>query len=220
MAGGMGMLFGYFTGMPDSDEISLDAHEDLVMTGGRCEDDVQMITLNGPPDITRGSQEERRNWMLDAMTRFPDTLDPDAAREAELVSEVRVAPETMLRGFFRQATGPGWALVGDAGHFKHPSTAQGISDAIEQALHVADALRSGEDLSGYEQWRDERAAEHYEWSFDFARLPRPEVAGPLFRGIAGDPEAAQDLRDTNTRLVRPRSGAMTKERLQRWFSAG
>ncbi|MDX6637646.1 MAG: hypothetical protein QOJ01_1157, partial [Solirubrobacterales bacterium] len=45
-----------------------------------------------------------------------------------------------MRGFFRRAAGPGWALVGDAGHFKHPGTAQGIGDAVEQAIHVADAL--------------------------------------------------------------------------------
>ena len=66
-----------------------------------------------------------------------------------MITGVRVVPETMLRGFFRPATGPGWALVGDAGHFKHPATAQGISDAIEQALHVADAVaRSDPDLAG------------------------------------------------------------------------
>ena len=43
-------------------------------------------------------------------------------------------------------TGPGWALVGDAGHFKHPGTAQGIGDAVEQAICVAESL-SGADPS-------------------------------------------------------------------------
>jgi 2-polyprenyl-6-methoxyphenol hydroxylase-like FAD-dependent oxidoreductase len=219
MAGGLSLLYGYFTGLPDNEFIHLDAHEDLILNWGKCEDDVHIIVLNGPPELTHGNAEERRRRLREGMARFPETLDGTAARDAELISEVRVAPETMLRGFFRQAAGPGWALVGDAGHFKHPATAQGISDAIEQALHVADALLGGEDLSEYGQWRDERATEHYEWSFDFARLPRPEVAGPLFRGIAGDPEAAQDFRDTNTRFVRPRSGAMTEERMNRWFSA-
>jgi 2-polyprenyl-6-methoxyphenol hydroxylase-like FAD-dependent oxidoreductase len=109
--------------------------------------------------------------------------------------------------------------VGDAGHFKHPATAQGISDAIEQALFVAENLLDGEDLSDYSRWRDERADEHYDWSFQFARLPRPEVATPLFGGIASDPKAAQDFRDVMSRRVRPRSGAMTPERMQRWFSA-
>jgi flavin-dependent dehydrogenase len=37
------------------------------------------------------------------------------------------------RNFFRQAAGPGWALVGDAGHHKDSITARGISDAFCQA---------------------------------------------------------------------------------------
>jgi 2-polyprenyl-6-methoxyphenol hydroxylase-like FAD-dependent oxidoreductase len=146
-------------------------------------------------------------------------FDPHLLEGSEQITPIRVAPETMLRGFFRQATGPGWALVGDAGHFKHPATAQGISDAIEQALHVAESLTSlGEDLSNYETWRDERAREHYEWSFDYGRLPRPEVARPIFGGLAADPEAGQAFRDTFTRQARPRADVLTPERLKRWFA--
>jgi flavin-dependent dehydrogenase len=121
----------------------------------------------------------------------------------------------MLRGFFRQPTGPGWALVGDASHFKNPSTAQGISDAIEQSLHVAGKLLTGENLGGYEAWRDERAREHYEWSFDFACFAKPETSGPVFRGIAADPEAGQNLRDALSRQLRPRSDVFTDARLRR-----
>jgi hypothetical protein len=33
----------------------------------------------------------------------------------------------------RRATGPGWALVGDAGYFKDPLTAHGITDALRDA---------------------------------------------------------------------------------------
>ena len=32
-------------------------------------------------------------------------------------------------GYFRQSVGPGWALVGDAGYFKDPLTAHGMTDA-------------------------------------------------------------------------------------------
>ena len=45
-----------------------------------------------------------------------------------------------MRGFFRRPNGPGWALLGDACHFKHPGTAQGIGDALEQGVFVAEAL--------------------------------------------------------------------------------
>jgi 2-polyprenyl-6-methoxyphenol hydroxylase-like FAD-dependent oxidoreductase len=134
-----------------------------------------------------------------------------------MVGPLVVAPESLMRGFFRTAAGPGWALVGDAGHFKHPGTAQGISDAVEQGLYVAEAL-SGDrpGLADYERWRDERAAEHYDWSFAWGRFPRPE-SEPLFRGWAQEEQAGQDLRDSFSRRVPP-SQVLSQERLARWFS--
>ena len=122
-----------------------------------------------------------------------------------------------MRGFFREPTGPGWALLGDASHFKHPGTAQGIADAIEQAIYIAEHLSSSSgDLSEYEHWRDQRAAEHYEWSFAWGRFPHPETAAKLWCGWASDAEAGQNLRDSFSRLVEP-SEVTTKERLERWF---
>jgi 2-polyprenyl-6-methoxyphenol hydroxylase-like FAD-dependent oxidoreductase len=47
------------------------------------------------------------------------------------------------RGFLRQAHGPGWALVGDAGYFKDPITAHGITDALRDAELLADAAVQG-----------------------------------------------------------------------------
>ncbi|MFN4023473.1 MAG: NAD(P)/FAD-dependent oxidoreductase [Hyphomonas sp.] len=44
------------------------------------------------------------------------------------------------RGRLRQATGPGWALVGDAGYFKDPISAHGITDALRDAEILARAL--------------------------------------------------------------------------------
>lgn len=43
-------------------------------------------------------------------------------------------------GFLRRAWGPGWALVGDAGYFKDPVSAHGITDALIGAELVADAI--------------------------------------------------------------------------------
>ena len=58
---------------------------------------------------------------------------------------------------------------------------------------MADALLGADpELAGYQRWRDERAAEHYEWSYRAAHWPVPERSGPLFAGLAADPLAAQD----------------------------
>ena len=74
-------------------------------------------------------------------------------------------------------------------------------------------------LTEYERWRNGRAEAHYEWSFNFGRLPRHEFAEPLYAGIASDERAGQDFRDVLTRRVDPPLGAAYPERRARWFAA-
>ena len=57
-------------------------------------------------------------------------------------------------GFLRRAAGHGWALVGDAGYFKDPATAHGITDALRDAGLLASAITVGGDIAGYEAERD------------------------------------------------------------------
>lgn len=67
-------------------------------------------------------------------------------------------------GFFRQSFGPGWALVGDAGYFKDPLTAHGITDAFIDAELLARAAATGTEtaLAGYQSARDRLAVAHFE----------------------------------------------------------
>jgi menaquinone-9 beta-reductase len=70
-------------------------------------------------------------------------------------------------GFMRRPWGPGWALVGDASHFKDPLSAHGMTDALRDAELLADAIvaeltgngPAGDALRGYEQFRDELSLE-------------------------------------------------------------
>ena len=219
LAGEMAFMFGYWRGLPPSDRFFIDVIESGSLAWSPCEDDLSLLILGIDPALTRGDAARRQLTFLEGVRKFDDWFEVDWLHGAEQVGGIHLAPETMLRGFFRQANGPGWALVGDAGHFKNPSTAQGISDAIEQALHVAGGLTGpAESLDGYEAWRDERAREHYEWSFDFARFPNPAAAGPIFDGLVADPEAGQNLRDALSRQLRPREDVFTDERLGRWFT--
>jgi 2-polyprenyl-6-methoxyphenol hydroxylase-like FAD-dependent oxidoreductase len=45
-----------------------------------------------------------------------------------------------VAGFVRRSWGPGWALVGDAGYFKDPITAHGMTDALRDAELLADQV--------------------------------------------------------------------------------
>jgi menaquinone-9 beta-reductase len=67
-------------------------------------------------------------------------------------------------GFFRQSFGPGWALVGDAGYFKDPLTAHGITDALIDAELLAQAAAAGTEtaFAGYQSARDKLAVDHFE----------------------------------------------------------
>ena len=65
-------------------------------------------------------------------------------------------------GFVRRSWGPGWALVGDAGYFKDPITAHGMTDALRDAELLADAILQaraglrpeGLALAAYQRRRD------------------------------------------------------------------
>ena len=87
-----------------------------------------------------------------------------------------------MHGFFRESAGPGWALVGDAGHFKDPTPGQGIADALRQCERLADAIEGGlgggaaaldAALRDWWRWRDEDAWEMYWFAHDMG------AAGPI-----------------------------------------
>lgn len=81
------------------------------------------------------------------------------------------------RSYLRRGVGPGWALVGDAGFFKDPLTAHGITDALRDAELLARAVATGtqEALEGYAALRDDLAVgmleitdriASFEWDLD------------------------------------------------------
>ena len=93
----------------------------------------------------------------------------------ELVS---AAPSERPRGFpghptyIRQSHGPGWALVGDAGYFKDPITAHGISDALRDAEFLARAIAQGSEspLADYQSTRDQLSRDLFEATDEIASM--------------------------------------------------
>ncbi|WP_436498626.1 FAD-dependent monooxygenase [Actinokineospora sp. HUAS TT18] len=215
--GEMAFLMAYWRGLPESEWCHIDLHERAALMSAPAEDGIHLLSLAGPPEFTRGSAEVRERRYRDGLHQFPAVLNPRLLDSAERISPLVVVPETMMRGHYRQAAGAGWALLGDAGHFKHPSTAQGIGDAVEQAWYLASALTEGDDLSGYQRWRDARAEEHYDWSFQLARFGTNGSAAH-YAGLAADPVAGQGFLDTFTKLRRP-SEVLTRDRVARWSAA-
>lgn len=117
----------------------------------------------------------------------------------------RVGPVQLMsgwHGFFRQSAGPGWVLIGDAGHFKDPTPGQGISDALHQATAIAPAIAqslngAGDDpLRAWWRQRDRESWEMY-W---FARQMADSTWAPLLSETANARFAADP--DLVTRMVR------------------
>ncbi|MBV8175060.1 MAG: hypothetical protein JO151_10935 [Verrucomicrobia bacterium] len=68
-----------------------------------------------------------RTSVLHAISSIP--LLWNRLKNASQVSDVYGSPR--LEGFYRKLTGPGWLLTGDAAHFKHPASAQGIGTLLK-----------------------------------------------------------------------------------------
>jgi flavin-dependent dehydrogenase len=136
---------------------------------------------------------------------------------SEMVSKVRHTNSTA--SYFRRSQGPGWALPGDAGHFKDPVTAQGIRDALrfgrllgEVVAPVLDDPRALDGaLTTWESNRDDECIEMYQWS---NRLGRAEAMSPveaeLYRQGSADPELARSFLDVMARTRTPREVMTTK----------
>jgi 2-polyprenyl-6-methoxyphenol hydroxylase-like FAD-dependent oxidoreductase len=153
------------------------------------------------------SAEFTRWFRADIMAGYRAVLRK-AAPDLDTLLDAGAAPER-LRGFaggsgyLRQASGEGWALVGDAAYFKDPLTAHGLTDALVEADYLATAIATSEAaVRAYAETRDERVRPLFEitdrvasfsWTLDEVRALHKQLAAAmtdevnLLRAIA--PEA-------------------------------
>jgi 2-polyprenyl-6-methoxyphenol hydroxylase-like FAD-dependent oxidoreductase len=86
------------------------------------------------------------------------TVSPELAELAKATDPLgKLRAFAGVPGFLRRATGPGWALLGDAGYFRDPITAHGITDALRESELLARAIASANGaLDHYQAERDRR----------------------------------------------------------------
>jgi 2-polyprenyl-6-methoxyphenol hydroxylase-like FAD-dependent oxidoreductase len=114
--------------------------------------------------------------------------------------EERILGMAANPNFFRKSSGPGWALVGDAGYNKDPVTAQGISDAFYASQALAEAVDAGlsgkepmpDALARYERTRDERSMPMYEFTQDWAKAKPPTPEAEALYGALIENQAETD----------------------------
>jgi flavin-dependent dehydrogenase len=143
-----------------------------------------------------------------AIADWPELADLLAG--ARRVGPIRVM--TKWHGYFRQAAGPGWVLIGDAGHFKDFTPAQGIADALRHAERLAEELP--DDLADLQcvdaatgrwwRWRDDDAHPMYWFATDMG-VPGPStpLVTAVLRDIAADSDATLMLLQVLNHEVKP-----------------
>jgi 2-polyprenyl-6-methoxyphenol hydroxylase-like FAD-dependent oxidoreductase len=104
-----------------------------------------------------------------------------------------------VANWFRTPFGPGWALVGDAGHNKDFITAQGMGDAFRDAELCASALdqaftgvRSSAAMGAYQATRDRQVLAMYEFTCQLATLQPPPTDLQRLLGAANGNQQAMD----------------------------
>jgi 2-polyprenyl-6-methoxyphenol hydroxylase-like FAD-dependent oxidoreductase len=193
--------YGYFRGL------ELDGYEWNFRTAANSgviptNDGAANVFVVAPPArVGRGGEETFRQLL--------------ARSSPELAARVAAAePVSPLRtfmgrpGHIRRSWGPGWALVGDAGYYKDPISAHGITDALRDAELVARAVvevvaggvPEREALAAYQAQRDLLSGDLFDvvdviaghaWSDD-------EIGGLLMRlnvAMSAEVEAIGELPD-------------------------
>ncbi|WP_167352452.1 NAD(P)/FAD-dependent oxidoreductase [Nocardia caishijiensis] len=172
-------------------------------------DDGLVLSLVQPPcaDGKLGPGEAERRYTA-AVRRIPALADRLA--NCERVGRVRSA--VGIASYFRRSAGPGWALPGDAGHFKDPVTAQGIRDALHYGRTLAEAVADILDepavldaaLTQWERTRILECRDIFHWT---NRLARGEAMRPLeielYRRAEVDTELAEITTGIFSRTRRP-----------------
>jgi flavin-dependent dehydrogenase len=139
-----------------------------------------LVLLMGHRDEVAEARRDAEGYWARKLREHPGL----AARTegATGLSKLRSTGDTPA--FFRASSGPGWALAGDAGHFKDPVTGQGMRDAMHAgrtlAEHVLDHLDEPGALDAaarrWEAERDRECLPAYHFANSDTRVERQSPA--------------------------------------------
>ncbi|TCK26352.1 NAD(P)/FAD-dependent oxidoreductase [Pseudonocardia endophytica] len=170
--------------------------------------------------------------MVDAALIPRFRADPDAEWEGVMQRNPRVRERIEgatnvssqrttadLASYYRRSSGPGWALAGDSGHFKDPTTGNGMRDALKfgrllgetAAVHLDDPVELDAAVRRWEAERDADTISTYHWG---NRETRPGPTSPLIREVLRtfSGSTGPNLSDTFNR-ARPVEAVISPRRL-------
>jgi flavin-dependent dehydrogenase len=189
----------YFEGVAEAEgHLRLGSLGELNFVASPTDSGLYMAVVCPSLEVKDAFLAEREESFMAGIAAWPEL--------AELLSGAnRVGPIRVMvnwHGYFREAAGPGWALLGDAGSFKDPSPAQGIADALRQAERLSAAVEKGlaetadidDELRRWWGWRDEDGYRMHWFATDMGAAGKsPPLAAQFMRDVAADDEAAKGL---------------------------
>jgi flavin-dependent dehydrogenase len=139
-----------------------------------------MLFMGAAEEATRAKSDPEGYW-ADKMAQHPRM----AARAEGMTDLTPLASTGATSAYFRASSGPGWALLGDAGHFKDPVIGQGQRDAMWSGRVLAetvsplldDAAELDRALRQWEQRRDRECLPSYHFGNIETRV---EPVAPVF----------------------------------------
>jgi 2-polyprenyl-6-methoxyphenol hydroxylase-like FAD-dependent oxidoreductase len=159
-----------------------------------------LLLFMGHRDEASEARRDPEGYWQRKLEEHPSMRARIQGADTSTYTKIRSTGETPA--FFRASSGPGWALVGDAAHFKDPVTAQGQRDAMWMGRTLAEQIQPVLDdplavdraTRAWEAHRDQHCLPAYHFAnFD----TRAEVQSPtvceLFRDAGRSGEA--DLTD-------------------------
>ena len=181
--------YAYYSGVP-MDGAEVHYLDDCIVFGFPTNDGQTCVAIEYPHSRfgeVRADYEAAFEQALQGVPAF-------AARVAQGRRESRLTGVGDLPNFFRKPSGPGWALVGDAGYHKDPVTGLGITGAFIDAELLADAIDAGfsgrrplaEELAGHEPQRNARVMPPYQFTLQSVSFqPTPPEQQLLLQALQG-----------------------------------
>jgi flavin-dependent dehydrogenase len=200
---GRGLVFRYAT------DPMVDLLDGRTISQWRNADTFAMVFPSAPRGtalvLFMGPREEAAEAKADPEGYWARKLEqhPGMARRVEGMTELTPLRSTGdTTAYFRASSGPGWALLGDAGHFKDPVVGQGQRDALWTGRAIAESTADKLDdpaaldlaLRRWEHERDTECLHSYHLgNLETEIRPVPPVLIEIVRRLGKNPEP--DLSD-------------------------
>ncbi|TAK92778.1 MAG: FAD-dependent monooxygenase [Aquabacterium sp.] len=185
-------LYSYFTGVK-LDGVEFFSRPERMIYAWETNDGrsvIGVIQPGGAPRPARDNMEAHFQSELAALAPGLASRVQNGRRDDEWLSGA-------IATFCRQAAGPGWCLVGDAGVTMDPITAAGISNALRDADLAAALIHEGlqaghsldDSLANYQARRDAVSVPLLQFAQEMAKLAPPtEDVFKLFMALASNQE--------------------------------